>query len=94
MVNFRPTTSVQFSPVVDRTHFTLLYDGAAQRTAECPTLEEAIRSIEVGQIDRTLWSIQYMDREGGTLVYRFPRTAETVTKDERAELSTTTRIVA
>ncbi|MGG7105193.1 hypothetical protein [Rhodococcus sp. 24CO] len=53
-------------------HFTFLYDGAAQRTAEYPTLEEAIRSIELGQVDRTLWSIQYMDREGGIRVYRFP----------------------
>lgn len=53
-------------------HFTFLYDGAAQRTAEYPTLEEAIQSIELGQLDRTLWSIQYMDREGGRRVYRFP----------------------
>ncbi|MFF1555568.1 hypothetical protein ACFVX3_31565 [Rhodococcus erythropolis] len=52
-------------------HFTFLYDGAAQRTADYPTLEEAIRSIELGQVDRTLWSIQYMDREGGIRVYRF-----------------------
>jgi hypothetical protein len=52
-------------------HFTFLYDGAAQRTAEYPTLEEAVRSIELGQVDRTLWSIQYTDREGGIRVYRF-----------------------
>ncbi|MDF2895952.1 MAG: hypothetical protein K0Q46_2738 [Rhodococcus erythropolis] len=71
-------------------HFTFLHDGAAQRTAECPTLEEAIRSIEVGQVDRTLWSIQYMDREGGTRATDSPRTSETVTKDERAEPNTTT----
>ncbi len=71
-------------------HFTFLYDGAAQRTAECPTLEEASRSIEVGQVDRTLWSIQYMDREGGTRATVSPRTSATVTKDERAEPSTTT----
>lgn len=62
-------------------HFTFLYDGAAQRTAEYPTLEEAIRSIELGQVDRTLWSIQYMDREGGTRVYRFA--AERGDSDER-----------
>ncbi|WP_261949392.1 hypothetical protein [Rhodococcus sp. T9N] len=52
-------------------HFTFLYDGAAQRTAEYPTLEEAVRSIEAGQVDRTAWSIQYTDREGGIRVYRF-----------------------
>lgn len=57
-------------------HFTFLYDGAAQRTAEYPTLEEAIRSIELGQVDRTLWSIQYTDREGGPRVYRFPADRE------------------
>ena len=34
-------------------HFTFLYDGAAERTAEYPTLEEAVRSIELGQVDRT-----------------------------------------
>lgn len=49
----------------DRMHFTFFYDGAAERTAEYPTLEEAVRSIELGQVDRTRWSIQYMDREGG-----------------------------
>ena len=53
-------------------HFTFLYDGAAQRTADYPTLEDAVRSIELGQADRTLWRIQYTDREGGIQVYRFP----------------------
>lgn len=62
-------------------HFTFLYDGAAQRTAEYPTLEEAIRSIEVGQVDRTAWSIQYTDRESGPRVYRFP--ADREDSDER-----------
>lgn len=57
-------------------HFTFLYDGAAERTAEYPTLEEAVRSIELGQVDRTLWSIQYIDREGGIQVYRFPTKRE------------------
>ncbi|WP_336873991.1 hypothetical protein [Rhodococcus qingshengii] len=57
-------------------HFTFLYDGAAQRAAEYPTLEEAVRSIELGQVDRTLWSIHYIDREGGTRVYRFPTNRE------------------
>src|SRR6478736_4201125 len=32
----------------DRMHFTFFYDGAAERTAEYPTLEEAVRSIELG----------------------------------------------
>ena len=52
-------------------HFTFLYDGAAQRTGEYATLEEAVRSIEMGQVDRTAWSIQYTDPEGGIRVYRF-----------------------
>lgn len=43
-------------------HFTFLYNGAAQREGDYSTLEEAIRSIEVGQVDRTLWSIQYRPR--------------------------------
>ena len=54
-------------------HFTFLYNGAAQREGDYSNLEEAIRSIEVGQVDRTLWSIQYIDREGGIRVYRFSR---------------------
>ena len=62
-------------------HFTFLYDEAAQRTAEYSTLEEAVRSIELGQVDRTRWSIRYTDHEGGTRVYRFPTDREN--SDER-----------
>ncbi|MBT2264310.1 hypothetical protein [Rhodococcus erythropolis] len=53
-------------------HFTFLYEGAAEREADYKTLEEAIRSIEMGQLDRTLWSIQYVDTAGESQVYRFP----------------------
>ncbi|WP_092803367.1 hypothetical protein [Rhodococcus globerulus] len=60
-------------------HFTFLYDGEPEREADYPTLEEAIRSVEIGQLDRTSWSIQYTDREGDIQIYRFPA------EHERAE---------
>ena len=70
-------------------HFTFLYDGAAQRTAEYPTLEEAVRSIELGAggshaLEHSIHRSR--GRNSGLPISHGPR--ESVVNDERAVLNT------